>query len=83
MGESTGQRTPGGAIMNGAGRDGQHRESGRAIDSGQRTATPAGIEVGQRSGHDIQDEVPKPAVGLDTDTEDRDRDLDDEPDLQR
>ena len=80
MGEENGQRTPGGKIMSGAGRDGQHRSdpSSRAVgDNGMRTRTPAGIEVGQKSGHDIQDEVRPPARDADTSTEDHDGDLDD------
>jgi hypothetical protein len=79
MGEENGQRTPDGKIMDGAGRDGQHRSdpAARAVDNGMRTRMPGGIEVGQRSGHDIQNEVRPPACDADTSTEDHDGDLDD------
>jgi hypothetical protein len=77
MGEENGQRTPGGKIMDGAGRDGQHRSdpsSRVAGDNGMRSRVEAGAEVGQRSGHDIQDEVRPPARDADTSTEDTDLD---------
>ena len=53
------------------GRDGQHRQnpSTRAVDNGMRTITPSGIDIGQQSGHDIQDSVPKPDKSADTGTE--------------
>jgi hypothetical protein len=79
MGEENGQRTPGGKIMDGAGRDGQHRSNpaSRAVDNGMRTRTEPWVEVGQLSGHDIQNEVRPPARDADTSTEDHDGDLDD------
>jgi hypothetical protein len=80
MGESNGQRTPGGRIADGRGRDGQHRadpSAATASDNGQRKRMSEGGEVGQQSGHDIQNEVHPPAKDADTSTEDHDRDLDD------
>ena len=80
MGENNGQRTPGGRIMDGRGRDGQHRSdpsASTASDNGQRRRSEPGTEVGQQSGHDIQDEVRPPTKGADISTEDHDADLDD------
>lgn len=80
MGENTGQRTRGGKIMDGAGRDGQHRTppGETSADRGERTRIPSDARVGQKSGHDIQDSVPKPDKRADISTQDRDHDLDDD-----
>ena len=80
MGEDNGQRTSGARVMDGRGRDGQHRSdssAGTAGDNGQRRRMSEGSEVGQESGHDIQNEVRPSARDADVSTEDRDGDLDD------
>lgn len=69
MSEDNGQRTPGGAIKDGRGWDGQHRESGLAPDNGMRTTRSEGTEVGQERGADLQSSVKPPAKDLDTSTE--------------
>lgn len=69
MGEENGQRTPGGAIKDGRGWDGQHRDGTPASDNGMRTTRPDGVEVGQERGGDLQSSVKPPSKDLDTSTE--------------
>ena len=53
-----------------ASNDGQHRSTGPAPDSGQRTRPSApGVDVGQESGGEMQMDIPASKPGADISTE--------------